>query len=291
MLTSFLPRFDRKLVYGKILITGASSGIGKGLAREAVLNGAHHVVVVGRQKEKLDATVQELNSLAKKPVVITPFVCDFSEQGQLASLAKFITAQDSEEPFDLVIANAGMSGQNAPASIGDATQVTDPVFWNAIIDTNVKGTLATVFSVLDRMRKRHTGHIVIVTSVNAFLGPHNQFLYSATKSFMGMLALDMAEQVRRDGVHVTAIAPGTIDTDMTAPFWGPDESTLPRCMAVDANKFAAWAYKDILRGNQFISYPGVQFLQSYLGGSLPPTVRATVSKFYGKTRMAGKRVT
>jgi short-subunit dehydrogenase len=287
-----LPQLWRKkTVYGKVLITGASFGIGKGLAKEAAKSGAHHLVLVGRTKEKLDATVRELRNIAKKTTVITSFVCDYSVEGQLSALSKFIVEQDEEEPFDLIIANAGMSGQNAPASAGKATGVTDPTFYNAIIDTNVKGTLSTVMPLLDRMRKRRSGHIAVTTSVNAYLGPYNQFLYSSTKSFLATFAMDLAQQVRNDGIKVTAIAPGTIDTDMTAPFWGEDQSTMPRFMAGNPDTFGAYAYQDILRGNSYISYPSLQFYQTYLGGTLPPSARETASMLLGMTGMAGKRVT
>ena len=136
-------------------------------------------------------------------------------------------------------------------------------------------------------KHKHTHITHLYSTIFVYLNTHTH-THTYTHTHMEFLH---HIYVSRDNVAVTVIAPGTIFTDITAPFWTTDESTLPRSMAQDPETFAAHAYKDILHGNGYISYPAPQFYQSYLGGTLPPSVRATVSKYYGKTGMAGKRVT
>jgi len=145
--------------------------------------------------------------------------------------------------------------------------------------------------VLNNMKTRKSGHIILVSSVNAYMGPATQFLYSSTKSFVKTLGEDLSQNVKKDNVLVSVVAPGLIHTNMTYPFWKEENSTFPESLAQDPTKFAAKIYKCIIRGDRFITYPYYQFLQIYLLGSSPPSVRAVFSDMYTKTGVTGNRVT
>lgn len=281
--------------YVNILITGASSGIGKALAVKFASTKRRRLVLLGRNADKLSATAQECTALGSQVVTM---VADFSNSNDLDAFVSFVKEQDVQHPFDLVIANAGMLAFNAEPSVGDASnRVGDARFDNAIVDTNIKGMLATFMPILDFMKARNKGHIVLLSSINAYLGPCNQFLYSATKSFARTLGQDLGQQLRREKskVLVSVVAPGLINTGMTRAFWesdrAEDRSSTPRALAQDAGKFADKTYKGIVRGDRFITYPYYQFYQSYLGGTLPPTVRDIASCVFTGTGFAGNRVT
>ena len=278
-----------KVKYENILITGASDGIGKALAEKFASVDKCNLFLVGRSLEKLDATAR---ICAGKGSTVKTFAADFSKKEDLLAFSKFVSTRYSETPFDLVVANAGMIGQTAGNSdLVESTSVTDPTFYNAIVDTNVKGILATIMPILDEMRARKSGHIVLTSSINSYMGASNQFLYSATKSFVKTLGSDLSTHVKKDKVKITVVAPGLIDTNMTAPFWNGENSTLPRSMAQNVNKFAEKVYKGILRGDSFITYPYYQFLQTYATGTLPPSVREVFSNLITKSGVAGDRTT
>jgi short-subunit dehydrogenase len=280
--------------FEKILVTGASSGIGKALVEKFAESGNRIFVLVGRNVEKLDAVARTCTEKGNR---VRTFQCDFSQDADLQAFTSFIQEQDTMEHFDLVIANAGMMVHNATSSpqLNREINEKDPVFYNSIVNTNVKGILATFLPLLDRMKERNGGHIVLVSSINAYLGPANQYLYSATKSFIRTLGQDLQVHLRKTNVHVSVVAPGLVDTNMTLPFWESenqdDLSSLPRSAAQDPAKFAGKVYKGIVRGDNFITYPYYQFFQTFLGGTLPPTVRGVASGLFTNTGFAGQRET
>ena len=293
---TFLSLFKQKRVdsYVNILITGASSGIGKALAIKFAQTGQRRLVLLGRNQGKLDTTAQECTALGSHVVTM---VSDFSNSEDLDAFASFVAQQDIQHPFDLVVANAGMLAFNAEPSVSANGTSTAPAGPPGMIDTNIKGMLATFMPILDFMKTRDNGHIVLLSSINAYLGASNQYLYSATKSFARTLGQDLGQQLRNEGskVRVTVVAPGLVDTGMTAAMWesprAEDRSSAPRSLAQDPGKFAVKVYKGIVRGDRFITYPYYQFYQSYLGGTLPPTVRDIASCIVSSTGIAGKRVT
>lgn len=268
------PRIDR---YENILITGASSGIGKALAIKFASTGIRRLVIFGRNQVELDTTAQECRE--KGSEVIT-MVCDFSSIIDIQAFIDFVRIQNITHPFDLVIANAGMLASDVRHS-------------DAIIDTNVKGMLATFMPILDSMKTRDNGHIVILSSINAYLGAPNQFLYSATKSFARTLGQDLSQQLRREKskIIISVVAPGLVDTKMSSSSWEQEQASHIRSFATDANKFANKVYKGIVRGDRFITYPYYQFFASFLGGTLPPSVRDLASRAVSTSSLVGNRVT
>jgi len=281
--------------YKTILITGASSGIGKALALQFASTGTRNLILLGRNGEKLDLVARDCTGLGNTVLTMT---ADFSKEDDLAAVSTFIRKRNLETPIDLVIANAGMMIHNATGSVDPENQnTTNPSFMKAIIDTNVNGCLATFMPILDSMKMRNSGHIVLLSSINAYLGPSNQYLYSATKSFVRILGQDLGQQLRREksDVLVSVVAPGLIDTNMTIPFWDSDDSrdlsSAPRKTAQDPKKFAEKIYKGIVRGDRFLTYPYYQFYQSFLGGTLPPSVRDVALCAFTSTGFAGQRTT
>lgn len=281
--------------YETVLITGASSGIGKALALQFASTKQRRIVLQGRNQDELDNVAR---SCASHGCQVSTIASDFSKPEDLNAFKEYVTNQDTINPFDLIIANAGMMVHNAEGSIDNTEMhVTDSKFYDAVVDTNIKGVLATFMPLLDRMKERDHGHIVLTSSINAYLGPSNQFLYSATKGFIRILGQDLEQQLHREKskVVISTVAPGLIDTKMTAPFWDSprteDLSSTPRWIAQDAGKFAKKVYKGIVRRDGFITYPYYQFYQSYLGGSLPPTIRKLASCVFTSTGFAGERTT
>ncbi len=276
--------------YKTVLITGASSGIGQALA-EKFAEDKILLILSGRNSGKLDSVARTCTAKGSK---VRTFACDFAIDVEREAFSRFVKDQNNQNPIDLVIANAAMMLFNSQPTTSE-NNVCQPELYNAIVDVNIKGILSTVMPLLDNMVSRNSGHIVLLSSINAFLGPANQFLYSATKSFIKTYGQDLQQLLDKTAVKVTVVAPGLVDTNMTSAFWESndeqDRSAMPRKLAQDPKKFAEKVYKGIFKGNMFITYPYYQFLQTYAGGNLPPSVRRVASKLFTKTGFGGNKVT
>jgi len=339
-LNMFLSLFKNKRVdnYHNMLITGASSGIGRSLAIKFAstppAEGNRRLVLQGRNNDRLQEVADVCTQHGCQVLTI---VADFSIPDDLSAFVSFVKRHDAERPFDLIVANAGMLIYNlsttaSATAMSTSTSDTDQsspeepsspesslperlpsqgsspesssesssspeVVYSQVIDANLKGILATFFPVLDNMKARDAGHVVLLSSINAYLGPSNQYLYSATKSFIRTLGQDLAQDLRRNksAVRISVVAPGLVDTRMTSAFWESDDAQdrakIPRGLAQDPDKFAAKVYNGIVRQDGFITYPYYQFYQAYLGGTLPPTLRQMTSCIMGKANLLGSRTT
>jgi NADP-dependent 3-hydroxy acid dehydrogenase YdfG len=181
------------------LITGGSSGIGAATAR-ALLKQGHRVAVTGRDADRLAAFATSTGA-GKRLLTISG---DAADANHVASVVRRVA--DSWGRLDTVIANAGYS---LPGTLEDH----DPEAMRAMILTNVLGPALLVRETLPHLRESK-GRIVIVGSVAGIRNtPGN--LYSVTKWAAHALVENVRLLVAKDGVGVTLVAPGVVDT----PFW------------------------------------------------------------------------
>jgi NADP-dependent 3-hydroxy acid dehydrogenase YdfG len=155
-------------VQGKsVVVTGASKGIGKGIARVFAKNGAK-VLVVARHADQAEATAKELGNGA------SAFAADVTKLADLEKMAK--TAADRQSGIDILCANAGIFPQ---ARIEDMS----PEQWDEVLSTNLKGTFLSVKACVPYLKKTGAGRIVITSSIT---GPITGFPgwthYGASKS-------------------------------------------------------------------------------------------------------------
>jgi short-subunit dehydrogenase len=181
------------------IVTGASSGIGKELARLAAQRGSDLLIV---------SDTDEINSAAAELAVtdrqVIPFKADLStKQGVDALYAK---ALEIGRPIDALFANAGRG-------LGRAFLDQDPAEIQKVIDTNVSGTVYLLHRFVNDMRRRGWGRVLITGSIAGLMPGTYQAVYNATKAFIDSFAYALRHEVSDAGVSVTVLMPGPTDTD------------------------------------------------------------------------------
>lgn len=182
----------------RAFVTGASSGIGAATARALAEAGAC-VALASRDRSALNGMARELSGRAQ------PFPCDVRDEVALARAVRDAAA--ALGGIDLVVAAAGLGRFEAAERMSvDA--------WDEVIDTNLRGTFLVFRETLPHVR-RARGHLFAIASIAALRTFPESAAYSASKAGVRALAQVVAEEVRREGVRVTTIVPGAVDS----PFW------------------------------------------------------------------------
>lgn len=196
-----------------IAITGASSGIGRGLALSYAAAG-RKLILFGRDQERL-AKVQA-DCLARGAEVVIAVIA-VEDQTRMQT---FLLAQDDQRPIDCVIANAGISRKGAQAHADAGREV---------LQTNVLGVLNTIEPLIPRMRARQHGRIVLMASMAGYYGFSHAPAYCASKAYIRSLGQSLRPMLVKDSVKVNVICPGFIDTPLIAT----NEFPTPFKMSVD----------------------------------------------------------
>lgn len=194
-----------KLLEGKIaLVTGASRGIGRAIARQFAEEGAHVAFTYIHNKEKAEAVVDELEALGVKAQA---YCCDASDFAATETLIKNVLADFGR--IDILVNNAGKTADTLMMRMGE-TQ------WDEVIATNLKSVYNTIHACAPVMLKQRAGSIINMSSVVGIYGNAGQANYAASKAGIIGLTKSMAKEMGSRGIRVNAIAPGFIETDMTA---------------------------------------------------------------------------
>jgi short-subunit dehydrogenase len=192
-----------------IAITGASSGLGAGLAQSYAAPGVR-LALVGRDAERL-AAVAERCRLAGAEIVTGQF-----DVGEAEPLGEWLRAQDAERGFDLVIAAAGISAGTGRDRSGEGLELAA-----LQVRTNLMGTLNTVEPLIPAMRARAKGQIAVVASIAALRGLPYSPGYSGSKAGIRAYGEAIRALLQPHGIAVTVIVPGFFDTPMTDRWKGP----------------------------------------------------------------------
>jgi 3-oxoacyl-[acyl-carrier protein] reductase len=185
------------------LVTGASRGIGRAIARALALEGAT-VFVGARDETKLAEVAREIADQGGKAVAVALDVADRASVD--AALQKVLEAQGR---LDHLVNNAGITRDNLLLRMKKEE-------WDQVIATNLTGTYLCTQAVLKPMLKQRSGRIVNVTSVVGLTGNAGQANYAASKAGIIGFTKAVAREVASRSITVNAVAPGFIDTDMTA---------------------------------------------------------------------------
>lgn len=186
-----------------IIITGAASGIGEGLARG--LAGSHRIVVcdLPTHAEKLAVVAAETGSVA--------ISADVSQPDDVDAL---VAGARTLGPVTGLVNCAGFTRRQRV----EETSVED---FRSLIDVNLLGTMLTLTSTAAQMRRdRVAGSLVTISSINAFIGAHEQAVYTAAKAAVNSLVTATAQDWGPDGIRVNAVAPGSIRTAGMNPHAG-----------------------------------------------------------------------
>ena len=183
----------------RVLITGASSGIGRAAVKAFVDEGAV-VLAVARSKDRLDALATELGG----PARVAAFVADVAQGPAMEALAREILATHGVP--DVVIANAGI-GMDARFA------VTSDDAWRTLFEVNVFGVVRTIRPFLPGMISRGSGRILILSSAVGKRGVPNYSAYSASKFALHGMADALRPELHGTGVSVGIVCPSSTSTE------------------------------------------------------------------------------
>jgi short-subunit dehydrogenase len=184
-----------------VLITGASSGIGEELARQLGQSGAH-LTLAARRADRLAGLAERLVAAgAARPLVVP---CDVTRDGDVERAVAESVCQWGR--LDVAVANAGfgVAGALRSLSLGD---------YRRQFETNVFGVLRTAYAALPEIEKTR-GNLVIVGSVAGWTATPNTSAYAMSKFALRALADAITPELRLDGVTVTLISPGFVDSNI-----------------------------------------------------------------------------
>lgn len=182
------------------LVTGGTRGIGRAIAGTLATCGAR-VAVAGRDQARADAAAQEIGNDARG------FACDIADTAQVNALIESV--EKAFGSLDILVNNAGLTRDNILLRLRDDD-------WDAVIDANLRGAFATIRAATRGMMKRRWGRIINISSVVGLIGNKGQANYAASKAGLIGLTKSVAKEFASRNVLANVIAPGFIETDMTA---------------------------------------------------------------------------
>ena len=182
------------------LVTGSTRGIGRSIAGVLAECGAT-VGVVGRDQSRAEAVAAELGGSARG------FSCDV---GDVASVTALVAAAEQTlGSVDILVNNAGLTRDNLLLRMKDED-------WDVVVDTNLRGAFASIRAASRGMMKRRWGRIINIASVVGLTGNKGQSNYAASKAGLIGLTKSVAKEFASRNILANVIAPGLIETDMTA---------------------------------------------------------------------------
>jgi len=184
------------------LVTGASRGIGRGIALQLGREGWDVCVNYIQQKEAAEAVAAELRAMGRRAMVHQADVAD----GE--AVAAMVRAAEQElGPISLLVNNAGIAGQCLFQDVTDE-------MWNRYMAVNLGGARNTIRAVLPRMIHEKEGCIINISSMWGLRGASCEVTYCCTKAALIALTRSLALELAPSHIRVNCVAPGVIDTDM-----------------------------------------------------------------------------
>jgi short-subunit dehydrogenase len=232
-----------------LLLTGASSGLGAGLAKAYARPGAT-LHLSGRDLKRLEAVAESCRGRGAEVFATRLDVTDRD------ATAAWVAEAEARRPLDLVIANAGISAGTSGG--GENVEQT-----RAIFAVNLDGVVNTVMPALAAMRQRKSGRIGLMSSLAGFRGLPGAPAYCASKAAVRVWGEALRGELFPDGVTVSVICPGFVTTPMTAV----NTFKMPFLMEVD--RAAAIIVRGLERGQGRIAFPLPMYLAIRLLAGLP----------------------
>jgi short-subunit dehydrogenase len=238
-----------------VVITGASSGIGRALALGYARDGAR-LGLLGRDRARLDQVAEQCR---RSGAEVHSDVVDVRARDEMRA---WLEDFDAAWPADVLIANAGiMAGSPGGGEIESAEDS------RAVVETNVMGVLNSIHPLLPRMISRGRGQIGIISSLAGFIPLSDAPSYCASKAAVLSYGLALRGAVEDKGVRVSVVCPGYVATPMMAQEtgWKPFE--------MSAEAAAEHTLRGLAANRAVISFPRVLATMSWIGGLLPDRVR------------------
>ncbi|MBU1906101.1 MAG: 3-oxoacyl-[acyl-carrier-protein] reductase [Candidatus Omnitrophica bacterium] len=204
------------------LVTGGARGIGRAIAIRFAEEGAD-LVIADVNIDEAVKTASEIEALGRKSLAISMDVTDFAkvEESVNKILDKFLKV-------DILVNNAGITKDNLLLRMSEAE-------WDTVLDVNLKGTFNCIKAVSRPMIKKRTGKIINIASIIGIIGNPGQANYSASKAGIIALTKTSAKEFASRNINVNAVAPGFIQTEMTAKL--PEELKQKMKEVIPLSKF------------------------------------------------------
>lgn len=186
------------------LVTGGTRGIGRAIATTLAQAGAT-VAITGRDLARAQVAAAELSE--QTGATVRGYACDMGEVAQCTALVG-----DVERDFgqlDILVNNAGLTRDNLIMRLKDED-------WDTVINANLRGAFATCRAASRGMMKRRSGRVVNLASVVGIMGNKGQTNYAASKAGLIGMTKSLARELGSRGVLANVVAPGYVETDMTA---------------------------------------------------------------------------
>jgi 3-oxoacyl-[acyl-carrier protein] reductase len=192
------------------LVTGSTRGIGRGIAESLAACGAR-VAVVGRDIERAEDAASAISPRARG------FACDVAD---IASVTTLVEAVEKEfGAIDILVNNAGLTRDNILFRLKDDD-------WDAVLDANLRGAFVAIRAASRGMMKRRWGRIINIASIVGIVGNKGQANYAASKAGLIALTKTVAKELASRNILSNVVAPGFIETDMTAAMTDEAKKTL-----------------------------------------------------------------
>jgi 3-oxoacyl-[acyl-carrier protein] reductase len=183
------------------IVTGASRGIGQAVARELAAAGAR-IAVIARAEDRARAAAAELPGDGHKA-----FACDVADGTAVDAVTKAV--DETMGGVHILVNNAGVTEDNLLVRITDEA-------WDRVLDTNLKGAFHFIRAAARPMMRRRAGRIINITSIVGLIGNKGQANYAASKAGLIGLTKSVARELASRNILCNAVAPGFIETEMTA---------------------------------------------------------------------------
>ena len=196
------PRID---LTGRVaLVTGSTRGIGRANAETLAAAGAR-VAVTGRDQPRADTAAQEIAAASGREV--RGYAVDVGEVAQAVTLIAAVERDFGQ--LDILVNNAGLTRDNLLIRLKDDD-------WDAVMNANLRGAFATCRAASRGMMKRRWGRIINVASIVGLVGNKGQTNYAASKAGLIGMTKSIAKELASRNILANVVAPGFIETDMTA---------------------------------------------------------------------------
>jgi 3-oxoacyl-[acyl-carrier protein] reductase len=200
---------------GKVaLVTGASRGIGRGIALALASEGCDVIVNFNGSKDKALSVVKAIKAMGRKTIAVQ---ADVSNEAQVQAM--HVKVSKEMGPIDILVNNAGIHQHLK-------FWVLSKKDWDKVLGVDLSGPFLVTKTFIEDMKSKKAGRVINISSIIGLIGTDHEIHYAASKAGLLGVTKSMALELAPYGITVNTVAPGWIDTDMTADFKGAQAEAL-----------------------------------------------------------------
>ncbi|HUD49373.1 MAG TPA: 3-oxoacyl-[acyl-carrier-protein] reductase [Candidatus Baltobacteraceae bacterium] len=234
-----MPQLDNQIA----VVTGAGRGIGRAIALKFAAEGAD-IVCVSRTLENAEKVAGEVRALGRRA---WPRAVDVADSSAVMAAAEKILEETVR--VDILVNNAGITRDGLLMRLSEDD-------WDAVMDTNLKGAFSFTKAFSRAFLKQRSGRVINISSVIGLVGNAGQCNYAASKAALIGFTKSVAKEFASRGVTVNAVAPGFVETDMTAVLTAELKADLLKRIPLNSLGRA----EDVAQAALFLAGPGARYI-------------------------------